>query len=65
MGAVGQGLSDTDERIVDRFLARARRRYDAQTVRKLLVELYPVLASRLEIVTVDDRRIVVKRRRRG
>jgi hypothetical protein len=67
MQLAGEPPSDTDECIVERFLARCRNRtdFDAETVRGLLMEMYPALASRREIVTVGERKIVVKRPRRA
>jgi hypothetical protein len=55
-------LSEVDERIIDRFLAiHAARNSEPETARALLIEMYPSLRSRLEIVTAGARRRLVRR----
>ena len=63
VGSVGEVLSDTDKRVVDRFLThyQERRGYDPETVRRIPIELYPSLALRLEVVDVGGRKIVLRR----
>jgi hypothetical protein len=55
--------TDADERIIDRFLAihAARREADAEAARALLLEMYPSLGPKLEIVAAGARRVLVRR----
>ena len=60
---MGEGeLSEVDERIIDRFLAiHAARNSEPETAREFLLEMYPSLAPRFEIVTTGPRRRLVRR----
>ena len=56
-------LSEADERIVESFLRvyAAREHFDAEAARNLLVEMYPELATRIEIVAEGERHVLVRR----
>jgi hypothetical protein len=59
----GTPLSEVDERIIERFLAvqAARRDFNPEAARAFLLEMYPALAPRLEIVMEGARRILIRR----
>jgi hypothetical protein len=60
---MGDGeLSELDARIIDRFLAvHAARKIEPERVRAILLEMYPALGPRLEIVVSGPRRLLVRR----